>query len=110
MKNYLEKAKEYLKKFSKSEDYRYHGINPTRDWIIILISSQVIVTCLALVAIFLYIKIDAGNIFTVESKISENEAKINMNLLQKVVADINQREQDMILIKQNSNIPNDPSV
>ncbi|MFZ2522057.1 MAG: hypothetical protein WAZ44_02045 [Minisyncoccia bacterium] len=111
MKNYFEQIKNiYTKRRQLKISYEYRGINPSKDWFILLVASQILVLVSALMAIYLYTQIDSGKIFIVESDGKESEVTINMNLLEKIVGDINQKEQDTLQTLQvNQNIT-DPSI
>lgn len=111
MSDLFKKIKSWFDKI-KVREYSYEkgGLNPAKDWTVSLISAISVVILFAIFSVYLYLQIDANQIFNVTSNADNNEAKINMTLLDKTVSDINQREQVTSDIKQNKNIPTDPSI
>ncbi len=110
MSEYLNKIKDWFSKFSKPKTvYSKGGVEPKKDWGIILTTMFFILVILALVAVYFYIQVDRGNLFSVSSEDVENEAKINKNLLDKTVHDINQRKSNFESVSAGS-VPSDPSL
>jgi hypothetical protein len=110
MKNILENIKKIRSKIQKSgQTYTKKEINPNRDWLLILLGSQIIVILVAVLSVYLYIRVDRGDIFTENSTGEENEVKINMTILDKVVNDASNRVDEFSKILK-SESPPDPSV
>lgn len=110
MKDYLKKLEEIYKKLNiRKVSYEPSGIEPFRDWVIILLSFVGLVFFIAVSAFYFYTKVDKGELFRVDGAGEENEVKINMTLLKKVVGDISSREQNTIIIRQSNENLSDPS-
>lgn len=110
MSDYLNKIKDWFSKFSKPKTvYSRDGVEPKKDWGIILTTTTFILVILALVAAYFYIQVDRGNLFSISSEDVENEAKINKNLLNKTVQDINQRKSNFESVESGV-VPQDPSL
>ena len=111
MNEQLQKIKSWFKKPTSSEfSYERRGMNPSKDWKKFLISTFVIVVILIGGALYFYMEISRGNLFTVSENPEENEVKINNVLLRKTIDDIHFREQTTAEVKENSQNPSDPSI
>lgn len=111
MKDILNQIKSLYKKLNvRKVSYEVSGIMPSRDWFIILISSQVIILILAVASVFFYYKVDRGEIFKVEDLTAEGETKINMTVLDALIKEINTKEQNTTIVRQRGEIPSDPSI
>ena len=110
MKGLLQKIKDWYAKIRvKKESYKISGIKPVHDWRIILISTQIIIIILAIVAFYFFTQIEAGKFFVVKEKKTEKDIKIDDTLLKKTVDDINSRKTTFDEIK-NGGVPADPSL
>jgi len=90
--------------------YERKGIRPNRDWNIILICAGLMLSALIFIAFYFYFQIEEGQIFMVNEKDSQREIKINAELFQKIVNDINTRIENLEAINHPGKIPNDPSL
>ena len=90
--------------------YESHGINPTKDWLVILISAQILVILLGVFSVYLYIQIEEGKIFNVETEDVADEAKIKTTLLEKAIKDIKNKEEVTEAMRQGKGIPADPAI
>ncbi len=111
MSDLLKKIKPFLPKlFQKKVSYDKGGLRPSRDWRNILITTFLTLCILASFSFYFYLQVGAGKFFAVTQEDTQNEVKINRNLLDKVVKDINDRKASLEQIKQNKIVPPDPSL
>ncbi len=112
MSNLLQKIKSLFGKLkNKKVSYDRGGINPNRQWKIILSTTFIILCFLALIAFYFYSQIDKGNLFTVTSDSAQSEIKIDGSLLKKTVDDINARQAMNYNVRNDGVfIPNNPSL
>lgn len=110
MKDIIYKIKKIKSLFKNNNvSYEQTGVNPGRDWTMILILANLIVLVSAGYSYYLYYKIDTDQFVSVDLISKEAETKINTDLLTKVVNDINNRSYVMDKIK-TSAVPPDPSI
>ena len=112
MKDYLQKIKSIVGGLKKEKtSYERGGINPGRDWRILLSITFVILCILAILAVYFYIQIDRGRLFVVPEDSIEDKTKINMILLEKIVGEVKAREARSADIKEGRMaVPSDPSM
>jgi hypothetical protein len=109
--NLKNNIKSWYEKFKTSgTSYKKSGMRPLKDWKIILISTQLIIIFLAVIAVYFYIQVDKGTFFAIPENGSKSELKINMSLFKKTVDDINSKSTLLNDIKAGKSIPADPSV
>lgn len=109
--DYLHKIKTFYRKLRPSPvAYAGGSIYPRRDWTIILSSVIVCLIILALVAVYFYVQIDRGVLFSKTSEDLSGGVNINSILLQKTVDAINVRETRLSNLKQNKTKTPDPSL
>jgi hypothetical protein len=110
MKNLIGKIKSLKLLFrKKSVSYELPGVNPGRDWILILVTSNLLVLISAIASYYLYYKIDSDQLVSIDSINKEVETKINTDLLNKIVSDLDKRSNMLEKIK-SSTFPADPSI
>lgn len=111
MSEIIQKIKNWYQNFSSSKiSFERKGIKPTRDWNIVIFSSLVVLFICGGLAFYFYIKVDNGTFFgaTVSEELAE--IKINNKVLDKLIADINAREKNLIDIETNRQAPPNPSI
>ena len=90
MKEIFAKIKSWLGKYIKKDiSYTRESIRPARDWKIILISFSVLLVISVFFFIYLYIEINNDSLFTTTVTSVDMNEKINTDLLQKTVDQIN---------------------
>ena len=99
----------YAKIRMKKKSYKIYGIRPAHDWRIFLVSTQIIVLILTIVAIYFYTQINQGKLFIVKGSKVKKEIKIDETLLKRVVKDIELRKQAFDEAKKKI-APTDPSL
>ena len=112
MQELLHKIKLIIEKFKSTKIYYMRGgVNPTRDWRILLFISFVVLCILTILAFYFYIQIKRGKLFVAMNDIIENDIKIDNVLLKKTIEDINARQVTSDNIKMGRMaIPSDPSI
>jgi len=111
MKEFFHKIKGlYLKLKIKQVSYERASIRPSHDWHILLVSATCLLFIFAGISLYFYKQIDSGNFFTVEDESIEKQVKIDDILLKKTIDEISDRETNRSNIRQNKNIPPDPSI
>ena len=100
----------YNKLLHKNESYKRGGVIPEHDWAVVLSISVAVLCILAVFAFYFYIQIEQGAFFVTPSDISENKIKVNADLLNKTVDDINARQAKMAYIENNKPDTKDPSI
>ena len=112
MKNYLQKIKLQLGKLKSPKiSYDRGGVNPTRDWRILLSITFIILCLLVLVAFYFYRQVEQRSLFSVATDSDQSEIKINTTLLKKTVDDINARQMMNYNIRNGVvSVPSDPSI
>lgn len=110
MLDLLNKIKLVLKK-EKTSDFSYEKptIKPIKDWVVILITAQVVIFILAVFAFYFYLKVDSGEFFTTINEPQDNEVKIDSELLKKTIENIEKREVDFNQAR-SGGIPGDPAI
>jgi len=94
MENYIKKIKKWLENIkSLSSTYKRSGIRPENEWGIMLSVTFVIVLFLTIFATYFYMQVNAGKIFIVEYAGTSSNVKLNRQLLDKTIEDI-QKTQD----------------
>lgn len=111
MKNFLQKIKDIYSKFSiKGEINVRRGIEPSRDWSIILLISFLIFIVLIVFAYYVYNQVKNDLLFVAPKSDLIKDVKINTDLLEKIVADVDQREEETSKLKGSAVLPADPSI
>jgi hypothetical protein len=93
---------------TKGVSYKKHSINPTHEWRIVLVTTFILLCTGALLSFYFYTEVDQGKIFVVEKDNTGQEVKIDTNLLQKTVDDINARQDSLKKLSANG-VPPEPS-
>jgi hypothetical protein len=111
MSKLFKKIKSLFGKAQKTEStYDKVGINPKKDWFLILLSVFFALVILVVLAVYFYLQINAGNLFKAKVGSSDNEVKINQVLLDKTISDTKRRDDFIKQIKNGEAIPKDPSI
>src|SRR3990167_11421391 len=84
----MENLKKSFKKINCKVNGRLFGFgtNPEIDWKIIFISTIVLATAVILLSIFIFIKIDKGEIFVVKKQVEEAEETFDVAVLRNTVS------------------------
>ena len=90
--------------------YKRHTTNPKKDWMILLSVTAVLILVLAIFSLYFYVQINQGKFFLIENASKTDEAKVDMTLLSKIVADINLRQSLASQIGNKSTNTEDPSL
>jgi hypothetical protein len=111
MDQYIQKIKGAYEKIKNAQtSYAKVGIQPARDWKIILVSSFAIFCIYAMLAFVFYVQVDSGRFFTISDDSVVTEAKINDALFKKTVEEINTRSNALGTLRSNKIAPEDPSL
>lgn len=111
MKDYTQKFKVLYEKLGGQKiSYEKSGVRPSRDWKIMLVGTFVVICCLAFFAFDFYWKIEAGEVFMLDTGTVSREAEIDSLLLKKIVGEINDRAAFVQELKASGSIPTDPSI
>lgn len=111
MSKILQKIKDRYNKIKAGHtSYAKVGIRPTHDWRVILVVTSIVMCIMIVSEFYFYTLVDQGKLFIVAVDDSQKEVKINRELLDKVVGDINLREENMLKIQQNQLTQPNPSI
>lgn len=111
MSELFKKIKSLFGKSQKTEStYDKGGINPKKDWFLILLSVFIALIILMFIAVYFYLQVNEGNLFKAKAGSSDNEVKINQTLLDKTISETKRRDEFISRIKSGENIPKDPSI
>ncbi len=111
MSSLINKIKSWYKSQNKSEiSYDKIGINPGKQWAVVLLVTFLVLFILAILAFYLYVEIESGNFFETENKDFLSDVKINNTLLEKVLGDISEREESLVEIRNSKVVPPNPSL
>lgn len=104
----INKIKKLLSRDKKNISYDKPVIKPVKDWVIMLIISQILIFICAVFALYFYIQVDRGDFYSIPENDLTNDAVINSNLLDRTIDYIKDKEE-----KFNSpviDIPEDPYI
>lgn len=94
MSNIFQKIKDVLKKIkTKSTSYAKSGVNPTKDWNVMVIITVAVFFVLGILGWYFFNQISDGKLFIIDLEKTQKEVKINSSILDSVVADIHKREE-----------------
>lgn len=85
------------------------GTSPEADWKIIVYSTALLVLCMFAFNIYIFIKIDKGEIFTTE-RIVESNRTLDVQKLESVVSHYIEQEAEYENVKKSLNTTPDPSI
>lgn len=106
----INKIKSSIRISSKKEiSYDKRVIRPIKDWVTILIISQIIIFSGAIFAFYFYMQVDSGEFYKTTDNDLTNDVKINSALLKHTVDYVNEKEQRFANILQKET-PRDPSI
>jgi hypothetical protein len=108
----MENKQTFFKKFSLNANGRIFGFgtSPEADWKIIFISTVVLVTTVIVLSIFIFIKIDKGEIFVIERLPDQGEKILNLSLLKETVSYYQNKAIEFERIKNSASPSADPSL
>jgi len=86
------------------------GTNPEIDWKIIFISTIVLATLVILLSIFIFIKIEKGEIFVVKKSVGEVETTLDVAILRNTVSYYQDKALEFERIKSTKPSAVDPSL
>lgn len=111
MQDFLKQIGDKLRSGKKAEIvYIRSGIEPGRDWIITLVSFAVLCLCMGAAAVYLYIKVNHGTLFTVPDNGTESALSIDANLLDKVIKHMDLQSSSIDNFRANAKSISDPSL
>ena len=111
MKNITEKIKSYFGNFLKDDtSYERGGINPERDWNIMLVFVFAVLIVFSIIAFYFYIRINNGNLFSVPESANSVSATINQDLMNKTIQKIEANKSAFDFVQQNKASTTDPSI
>ena len=112
MNDILKKILLFYKKFvGRNEVQKRSGINPVRDWFIILVISFVVFCFFAFFCYYFYSQIKQDKLFITTKTNEIKDLKISPDFLKKAIDDINLRRDTTEKLKNNNVVvPGDPSV
>lgn len=111
MKNYSQIIKTWYEKMvAEQVSYEKVGLQPTKDWKIMLSTTSILLILMAVFAFYFYVKIENGEIFVVTQEDSARDIEIDTTLLKKVVDDTKERADYFSQIKLKGLTPSDPSL
>lgn len=86
------------------------GTSPEADWKIILISTIILTVLVIALSVFLFIKVDKGEIFMVEKSVGQKEKALNISLLKETVFYYQNKALEFERIKSSVTPTADPSL
>ncbi len=110
MKNILTDFQQKYESLRGPVSYKKSGINPKKDWLLLLSGFAVSFVVVAVCAVFVYIKINSSTLFSVPIDNTNQQIRIDSALLSQVVNDIHARETKVNDLNQSLQIPPDPSL
>ena len=111
MEKYIQKIKLIGKKLFKGGlSYKKSGINPARDWNVLLIVTFIVFVAVSIISFDLYTKVEKGTLFSIIQKSEDSTVKINQKLLSKVVEKIDAKQAIFNEIQRNGRTVFDPSI
>lgn len=110
MSELFNKIKNWYQNFSSSQiSFERKGIKPTKDWNIVIFSSLIVLLITGGIAFYFYVQVEKGTFFGATETEDLAEVKINNNILNKLIADINKRERNLVDIETGRKSPPNPS-
>ena len=108
----MENKQTFFKRFSWKVNGRLFGFgtSPEADWKIIFISTVVLVTMVIVLSIFVFIKIDKGEIFVIERLPDQGEKILNLSLLKETASYYQDKAAEFERIKNSTSPSADPSL
>jgi hypothetical protein len=86
------------------------GTSPEADWKVIFVSALILGVLIILLSVFIFIKIDKGEIFVVKQSTNENSKTLDITLLKETVSHYQSKAREFEQLK-NTVIPAvDPSL
>lgn len=110
MNKILQKLKSWFGETAvKKVSYKQQGYRPKRDWSIMFVLSFILILAMLSFAFYIYVEIDNNRLFVSDYDEMSKELKLDEKLIKKVVDGINSRAESLEAIKNDKNIPPDPS-
>jgi len=111
MNVFLEKIKKYLGRFeNKTPSYERKGIKPERDWGVILILGLIFLCLSGILARYIFVQIEKGNLFSSEVEKTDEKIIINQKLLEETVNRMDTKQINLDNVKKNRIAVPDPSI
>ena len=111
MNKIIEIIKSYFKNLSKKDiSYKQVGIRPSHDWNIMIISACVALILSVTFALYFYIQINNGSLFTIQEEVPSTSIIINQSLLKKTTENIDSKQKVLNGIQTNKVSVSDPSI
>ncbi len=105
------KIKSWFGNLNKSKvSFERAGVKPARDWNILIFIVFLTLLIIGGMAFYFYVEVDNGTFFDVTDSEELSEAKINDQLLKKIIDDINTRENELAEIRESKDFPPNPSL
>lgn len=86
------------------------GVSPSDDWRVIFVVMLSLAIFVVLFGMYMFIKIEQGDIFVVQKEVSETDHTLNQNLLIKTIQFYQDRAMKFEAIKANKEEIVDPSI
>lgn len=86
------------------------GASPEADWKIILISTMILAVLVIALSVFVFIKVDKGEIFVVERSVDKEEKALDISLLRETVLYYQNKALEFERIKNSVTLIVDPSL
>jgi|SRR3989338_7295529 len=101
-----------FRKLSLKVDGRFlgFGTSPEADWKIIFISALLLAVLVIVLSVFIFIKIDKGEIFVVEKLVGEKKNTLDLNVLRETVSYYQNKALEFESIKNTKTPSVDPSL
>ncbi len=107
----MNKIKDWYKNLTtKKVSFERTGIKPTRDWNIVIFTSMITLFICGGMAFYFYIKVENGTFFSTYISEELQEVKINNNILNKLITDLNNRQRKLEEIQTAKKAPANPSL
>jgi hypothetical protein len=111
MSEIIKKIKSYFDSFRKKDtSYKKEGINPVRDWDMMITITFFIVCLLAVFAFYFYVQVDSGNLFTTTKDSNTTTVTINQDLLSKTIENIDAKKSALDKEQSNKSHTLDPAL
>ena len=100
-----------LKRLNLKKGHRTaFGLSPEVDWKIIFVSTAVLIILVIASSIFIYVKIDKGEIFVVEKPEENRERTLNISALKETISYYQNKALEFERIKSQVTPATDPSL
>lgn len=102
--------KNIFARFSQRDSYERHGLSPSRDWLVILLSTVVALVVCGLVALYVYFQVTNGTFFPLQESDRKPAIILDTTFLQETVKEISARRAASVPSQEQMSSLADPSL